>query len=249
MIKQIGAAIVLALMMGAGAARAADTDRYLSLHADPTTAYVEAATGRAHAYFCLSKTAVLTPGDFCYGFFPQPAGLTSLTLGNGHVLKRVGAEWVETPGDFHFVRQPGPADNVVLFDAKRQVTWVLGQPRGGSIFKTGKARQAGPNVKAVTFDDGAAAFIGGNAKADDFQEIVVLPTKTDVAFWRKIGPAQAAAVDAAIAQWNAGGHHLNDDDYLSALSAVAAGGGAKLPVHMSRKTPADFITALAKMNR
>ena len=248
MFKQLAAALALTLASGAGMAQAAPADIYASIYADRTTPYLEPANGAAHAFLCLSAAPTVGPQDTCFGFFSRPEGLTSITFADSRQLTRAGAEWIERPAGFHFVRQPGPADRMVLFDANRKIAWVLSQPRGPSILKKDAAKQMGGQVVGITFDPGASAFIGGNARAGAFQESVLLPIRTSQVFQKKINPDQGVAIEAAIARWNAANHHLGDADYIDAIGDVAQSMGAKLPVPAARRSPVEYVAALARAN-
>ena len=248
MFKRLATVLILTLAGGFGTAQAASPDLYASIYADRGAPYLEPANGTAHAVLCLSATPVVGPRDICFGFFSRPEGLTSITLRDGRQLTRTGADWVERPAGFHFVQQPGPANGVILFDAKRQITWILTQPRGPSLLAKDKARQPAGQVVGVTFDQGAGAFIGGNSHAGGHQESVILPAGTSLVFQKKISPDQGAAVQAAIDRWNAANHHLGDTDYIDAIADVALSIGAKLPVRAAHRSPADYVAALAKAN-
>jgi hypothetical protein len=247
-IKPLGALFAAGLALVAGSAKAVENNLYLSVYADRTVPYIEPETGRAHAFLCLSRGAQVTPQDECFGFFPRPEAVTSLVLKNGDQLTRTVQDWVESPGGFRFIQQPSPADNIVLFDSTRQMTWQLSFPRGGSLLQTPAGRQPWRPVIGITFGADAPAFIGGNGPADQYQEIVGLPQATNVTYQRVITPLQRDAVIAAIADWNAGPHRLNQDNYVDAIARVSARLGLRLPHRTPHQAAADYVDALSKIN-
>ena len=232
----------------AGPAAAADAGLYLSIYADRTTPYVEPVDGRSHAFLCLSAAAQVTPKDVCYGFFPRPEAIDVITLANGDTLTRVGPDWTESQGGFHFVQQPGDADNVVLFDAARGMTWRLMLPRGASRLETAAGRQPWQRVSGMRFAAGAPAFIGGNDGVNQYEETVSLPGPSNVVYQRAITGVQRDAVVSAIADWNAGPRRLRDDDYIDAIARVSARLGLKLPHRKPRESAADYVAELSRLN-
>jgi len=248
MIKSLGALSAAVLAFAATAARAAEANLYLSIYADRTMPYVEPDTGRSHAFLCLSAAPQVTAKDLCFGFFPRPEAVTSMVLGQGDSLKRTAQDWVETANGAHFVQQPSAADNLVLFDANRNMTWRLMLPSGGSILESPAGKQRWLPVRAITFGADAPAFIGGNNGADQYEETVSLPLTTNVTYQRVVTPAQRDAAIAALADWNAGPHRLNQDGYIEAIARVGARVGLRLPRHAPRQTAADYVDALSRLN-
>ena len=244
MMKYAILAAMLVVLGYSGRAYSQPTTFFMSIFSDGEAPYADPGSGRSHAFLCLSASATVTKTDTCYGFFPRPDAITAIALANGGFLVRNGAEWIERPGKFHFVREPGPADKVVLYDSSRQMTWTLSVPKGVSQISYDNGSKPWVNVTSVTFEEEAPAFIGGDGLAEGLAEPVGPPAPGATTFRRQITAAQRKAVLATILLWNTTGLQLSVKDYINVIESIADQVGASRP----RPTVVGYLSELVRRN-
>lgn len=242
----IVAAIAAALC--GGRALAAPSDLVVTLYADRATPYLDPASGAAAAFMCLAPAGGPRSKPACFGFYPRGEAIASIQLADGATLVRGAAGWTETPGGFRFTQVAGPADNVVLRDASRDLSWTLSIPRGGSRVTSAGKSAPWRTVTGVTFAPGAKGFIGSDWAGSDYQE----PTRP----WPAAGLKYSKTIDARrrtdllsiIDHWNAGGSAVTGANMVDFLDGVAATIGANRPARSVGEGPADYLAALIRAN-
>jgi hypothetical protein len=248
---KIAFVVIAALTAGVGpAAGAARNDLAVTLYADNALPYIDPKTGEDHPFMCLSPA---NPGDErpqCFGFYPRGAAITSIQLADGGALVRTGAGagWTETPGGYSFVQVHGPADNVVLRDESRDLTWTLSIPRGGTQVTIDGKTSPWADVTAVTFAPGAQGFVGADWPGDDFQEQPRPWADAGLKFTKLVDARRRTDLMSIVRSWNQKSPPLTRKAMADFLDAVAATIGARRPPPATDQTPARYLEALIRLN-
>jgi hypothetical protein len=246
--SQIAMVALLTGLFGAGGALAAPNDLVVTLYADRAAPYLDPATGAAYPFMCLAPVNAPKSKPACFGFYPRGETITSIQLSDGATLVRGASGWTETPGGFRFTQLSGPADNVVLRDGSRNISWTLSIPRGGSLVASAGKTAPWRQVTSVTFEPAARGFIGSDWAGGDYQE----PTKP----WAAAGLKFSKVIDAQrrtdllsiVDHWNAGASPVTRGNMVDLLDAVAATIGVRRPPRSGDEGPADYLGALIHAN-
>lgn len=244
----IALGLELALVGSPSAGVAAPNDLVVTLYADRAAAYLDPANGAARAFMCLTLQDAPGAKPECFGFYPRGETITSIQLSDGGALARTAADWTETPGGFHFAQTPGPADNVVLRDAARDIAWTLSVPRGGSLITSAGKTSPWYQVTGVTFPPGAKGFIGSDRPVGDYQEPAKPWTTAGLKYSKTIDARRRTDLLSIFNNWNAKAAPVTQAAMADVLDAVAATIGAKRPPRNAAQGPADYVAALIRAN-
>lgn len=239
---------VMAVAVCGGRALAASNDLVVTLYADRAAPYLDPGTGAAAAFMCLAPAGGARSKPACFGFYPRGEAITSIQLADGATLVRGVSGWTETPGGFRFTQVAGPADNVVLRDASRDISWTLSIPRGGSLVTSAGKTAPWRQVTGVTFAPGAKGFIGSDWPGSDYQEPARPWAAAGLKYSRVIDARRRTDLLSIVDHWNAGRSAVTRANMVDFLDAVAATIGAKRPPRGVADGPADYLAALIRAN-
>jgi hypothetical protein len=246
--KTIALTVVLAASVVGGRVLAAPSQLVITLYADRAVPYLDPQNGAAHPFMCLTPADESAAKPECFGFYPRGESITSIQLSDGGALSRSASGWTETPGSYRFTQAPASADNVVLRDASRDITWRLSIPRGGSLI--GSAGKASPwyQVVGVTFEPAPKGFIGSDWPESPFQELPKPWPTAALKFTKVINAKRRIDLLTIINAWNLRAAPLTQANMVDFLDASVATVGAKRPPRVPGQTPAAYVEALIRAN-
>ena len=250
MIRAIGLAIAIVGSLG-GVAHGGQPALNIAIFGSPHVLDL-GSDGSAPAFMCLTSEPALPPKNTeCFAFEPNLASANKIRLASGGALVRngTGQGWVESPGGFHFVQQTDPGSRLVLFDASRNIRWIIPQPSGASVLEVKGVAHPYFAVVGVDYPSAPPGRVTAQASANvDPHDASTAPPSYRPVFVRQIDPRLRVDIHSVINNWNRTPRNLTDQVCVDLIAAIAATIGVERPSPVHASTTADYVRELVRLN-
>ncbi len=251
LIRHILSGIGIALtIVGASPCVAAPGDISLAIYGAARYPLIDNGTGIVHAFMCFDYQLNSGIKEECYGFYPAPETVNSISLsGGGQLIKSSDDTWTEVGTSHVFTARQSPASTLILYDSNRNLTWTLNIPVGASTWNNGGADNPYVRVIGAGYDPGGNMIAGGpGVLSDEWNANATRFTNVTVTFKRNISSQQRSAILTVLKNTKGMQYHLTSSSCIDLVDAVAAAAGLKRPARYSLQLPAAYVQQLKGLN-